>query len=109
VKKPKIKLTTSSTPKTTNGATPKAAAPAPAADAKPSKQKPKKAVEKKVEPKLTPQERHARKEVCGLSLAERSDRSEWFADKLNRRRSSIFDTDSSVVSSPEIRSPRTAT
>ncbi|GAB0135345.1 hypothetical protein EsDP_00003687 [Epichloe bromicola] len=71
VKKPKIKLTTSSTPKTTNGAaasaTPKSAG---GSAAKITKVKPKKtketkdAAEKKVEPaeaKLSPEARHKRK------------------------------------------------
>lgn len=82
VKKPKIKLTTNSTPKTTNGAasTPKSSKPKD--DSKPTKSKSKKAtkdtaenLEKEVatpkEPELTADEKHQRKEVrmysCGFS------------------------------------------
>jgi hypothetical protein len=68
VKKPKIKLNTSSTPKTANGngnGTPQPKD----ASAKASKPKPKKTkdgADKKAEAKekMTPEERHARKEVC---------------------------------------------
>lgn len=71
VKKPKIKLNTSSTPKTANGAgTPKSAgagSAAKAANVKPKKAK--EAAEKKAdtpkEPKMSPEERHKRKEVSG--------------------------------------------
>lgn len=71
MKKPKIKLTTSSTPKTAQAAasTPKTAK---ASEPKATKPKAKKADEKKVEkevaaPKeleISPAERHAKKEVC---------------------------------------------
>ncbi|KAL8413981.1 hypothetical protein RB594_005279 [Gaeumannomyces avenae] len=85
VKKPKIKLTTNSTPKAANGtSTPKS--PKPAAEAKASKSKakkpvkevadPKRTVEKKVVekekeivmPELSPEEKHARKEKEVLFL-----------------------------------------
>ncbi|KAH6685358.1 PWWP domain-containing protein [Plectosphaerella plurivora] len=57
VKKPKIKLTTSSTPKTTNGTS----APKAAKEASKPKAKVKKEVEEKKEPQLTPAELHERK------------------------------------------------
>lgn len=63
VKKPKIKLNTSSTPKAANGTTPKAKDES----VTKSKSKSKKGTDKKSEapkePKMTPEERHARKEV----------------------------------------------
>ncbi|PFH60506.1 hypothetical protein XA68_10855 [Ophiocordyceps unilateralis] len=79
IKKPKIKLNTSSTPKTANGAaTPKSAG---ASAAKSSKSKPKKAKdggEKKTETpkevKMTPEERHARKEREVLYLRHKLQR-----------------------------------
>jgi hypothetical protein len=77
VKKPKIKLTTSSTPKANGAGTPKSASKG-QSDAKGSKSKPKKAkeaeekVDKEVltpkEPELTPAEKSARKEVSARCL-----------------------------------------
>ncbi|KAF4587862.1 PWWP domain-containing protein [Ophiocordyceps camponoti-floridani] len=79
VKKPKIKLNTSSTPKTANGAaTPKSAG---ASAAKGSKSKPKKAkdggdkkAETPKEAKMTPEERRARKEKEVLYLRHKLQR-----------------------------------
>lgn len=93
VKKPKIKLNTSSTPKNANGATPQAKDKD--ASAK-SKTKQKKGGEKKQAPKekLTPEELHARKEVCDVRAIE----AQSVTDPRNRRRSSTFDISSSAVS-----------
>lgn len=74
VKKPKIKLTTNSTPKTANGAAAAPKAAKPAAEAKAAKAKPTKKTKETEEKKekeaatpkeqeLTPEEKHARKEV----------------------------------------------
>lgn len=71
VKKPKIKLTSSSTPKTNGAAPAKPAKTAEPKAAKPKAKKAKEAEEKKAEkepatpkePKLTPEEKHQRKEV----------------------------------------------
>lgn len=72
VKKPKIKLTTNSTPKTNGAAftfTPKATKATESKSAKPKTKKTNEAqVEKEMsvpkEPEYTPEERRARKEVC---------------------------------------------
>jgi hypothetical protein len=103
VKKPKIKLNTSSTPKTANGA----AAPAKEAPATkpPKQQKPKKSSEKKVEPKLTPEERHARKEV---RRAWHNIFKQW-TDNLNRKRSCTFATSFNAASLQAIPLLRRAT
>ena len=69
VKKPKIKLNTSSTPKAANGtSTPKAKDESSTKVVKPKNKKAKEGGDKKAEPskdtKMTPEERRARKEVC---------------------------------------------
>ncbi|MDA4132585.1 MAG: hypothetical protein OK454_05605, partial [Thaumarchaeota archaeon] len=67
VKKPKIKWTSSSTPKTADGttSTPKSGKDVSAAKPKPKKSaEEKKVVEAPKAPELTPEEKHARKEVC---------------------------------------------
>lgn len=64
VKKPKIKLTSSSAPKTADGTTPKSGKDVNAAKPKPKRSaEEKKVVEAPKEPELTPEEKHARKEV----------------------------------------------
>lgn len=68
MKKPKIKLTTSSTPKVANGAILKEAA------ASKSKSKPKKNEKKVDAPKVSPEERHARKEKEVLYLRHKLQR-----------------------------------
>lgn len=67
VKKPKIKLNTSSTPKAANGTSTPKTKDESAAKSKPKSKKAKETAEKKAEapkePKLTPEERLTRKEV----------------------------------------------
>lgn len=113
VKKPKIKLTTNSTPKGANGAanTPKSAKTTDSKSAK-SKGKKKDADEEKSqetavtkEPELSAEEKYARKTVCRPehAIVERLGRP---ANNLSRKRSSSSGTSSRRVYSRLVKSPR---
>ena len=106
VKKPKIKLNTSSTPKAANGTSTTKKEDSAAKPAKVKKQKAKDAEKEKEpkEPKMTAEERHARKEVRFDIITMAC----IIINPLRRRKSCTFDTSFNEDSLPGISNLRRA-